>query len=384
VAGKRILILGAGFGGLTAANALRRTLDVSHTITLIDRRRDFMMGLRKLWILTGEADRQSGTRSLELLRAKGIEVIFDEIIAIDPETRAVETRSGRLAGDYLIVALGAELAPHAVQNFVGLGYNLYEVGDVERLAERLQTFTRGRLAIGILGLPYKCPPAPYEAAFLLHDLFVTRKVREAIEMTLFTPQPTALPVAGPEASRLVEERLRAKGIQFLSNRKAAGVDSGRPQVLFEAGEPLGFDLLAGVPAHRCPQIVKESGLTRGGDWVAVDPKTLKTDFDRVFAVGDVTNIPLANKQSLPKAGVMAEAQAYVAAAAIAAEIQGLKAEKEFDGRGYCFLEVGGREAAAVQGNFFAVPAPEVELTRPSAAAYGEKRAFEAVRLTQWF
>jgi len=384
MAGKRILILGAGFGGLTAANALRRTLDAAHTVTLIDRRREFMMGLRKLWILTGEADRASGTRSLESLRAKGIEVVFDEITAIDPKARAVETRTGRLEGDYLVVALGAELAPQAVPNFVGPGYNLYEVGDVERLAARLGTFRQGRLAIGILGLPYKCPPAPYEAAFLLHDLFVTRKVREAIEMTVFTPQPIALPVAGPAASGLVEEQLRAKGIRFLPNRKVASVDAGGFRVLFEAGEPLAFDLLAGVPAHRCPRVVKDSGLTGSGDWVAVDPKTLRTGFERVFAIGDVTNIPLANKQSLPKAGVMAEAHAYVVAAIIAAEVKGQAAEKEFDGRGYCFFEVGGREAAAMRGNFFAVPAPEVELIRPSAGTYGEKRAFEAVRLQQWF
>ncbi|MBI3031678.1 MAG: NAD(P)/FAD-dependent oxidoreductase [Candidatus Rokubacteria bacterium] len=384
MAGKRILILGGGFGGLTAANALRRALDSSHTITLIDRRREFMMGLRKLWILTGQSDRESGTRSLELLRAKGVEVVFEEITAIDPKARAVETRGGRLEGDYLVIALGAELTAQAVQNFVGLGYNLYEIGDVERLAARLQTFRQGRLAIGILGLPYKCPPAPYEAAFLLHDLFATRKVREGIEMTVFTPQPTALPVAGAAASALVEERLRAKGIRFLPSRKAVRLDADRSQVIFESGEPLAFDLLAGVPAHRCPQIVKESGLTQGGDWVVVDPKTLKSGFERVFAVGDVTNIPLANKQNLPKAGVMAEAQAHVVAAGIAAEIQGRAAEKEFDGRGYCFLEVGGGEAVAVQGNFFVVPSPEVELTRPSATAYGEKRAFEAVRLRQWF
>jgi sulfide:quinone oxidoreductase len=153
--------------------------------------------------------------------------------------------------------------------------------------------------------------------------------------------------------------------------------------VFEDGS-IDADLLAVVPPHRPPAVVKTSGLTGAGDWVAVDRGTLRAGAPDVYAVGDVTDIPLVNKMSLPKAGIFAEAEGKVVAAEIAADILGKPAPLPFDGRGYCFVEHGSSKAALVQGEFFAEGGPKVEFLAPTAEDYRKKVEFERQRLRAWF
>jgi len=382
MAGKRIVVLGGGFGGITAARELRRMLGPDHTITLIDRDSEFFMGLRKLWILAGRGTREEGERRLDLLRGQGITVRRAVVTAIDGPGRHVLTSMGDWPFDYLIVALGAEPRPDLIPGFSSAVFNLYDAADVVRLAPAVQAFEGGIVAVGILGIPYKCPPAPYEAAMLLDDVFRQRGIRSRIVLQTFTPQPMSLPVVGAAGCAQVEGLLLARLIAFQPNRKTVRLD-GRI-VHFDDGETLTPDLLIAVPPHLPPAVVADSGLTGGTPWIAVDPATMRTSVEGVFAVGDAVNITLANGMPLPKAGVLAEAQAKVAAAQIAAEILGGSPPPPYDGRGYCFIEVGGEQAAMVTGEFLAAPAPKVEVSPPTADAYLAKLEFERSRLREWF
>jgi sulfide:quinone oxidoreductase len=378
----RIVILGGGFGGITAALELRRRLRADHTVVLIERSPVFLMGLRKIWIASGRGSRREGERPLDALRTRGVDVRRAEITRIDVDGRAVHTTAGEMAYDYLLVALGAQPRPDLVPGFSDEVFNLYAAADAERLAAAIQGFSGGRVAIGVLGVPYKCPPAPYEAAMVFDDLFRRRGIRQQVDLQTFTLQPMSLPVVGAAGCLQFEGLLALKSIGFTPNRKTVRLE-GRT-AFFADGSRLEADLLIGVPPHRPPSVVSESGLPRRGEWLEVDPRTMRTGVERVYAAGDVVEIPLANAMALPKAGVFAEAQARVAAAAIAADIGGGTVDTTFTGEGYCFIEVGGGQAAYVTGNFLATPTPAVQITPPSEVSLREKIEFERARLTDWF
>ncbi len=370
----RIVVAGGGVGGVTAAAALAPAARAGHEVLVVDRRDSFFLGLRKLWVLAGSADLASGSRSLAGLSRYGARWVQDEVVAVDPDARRVRTRTGALAYDYLVVALGAQPRSDLVEG-MSWAVNLYDPDDVVRRGADVRGVRGGRVAVGILGLPYKCPPAPYEAVMLLDDFFRRQGLRDRVELVAFTPQPTSLPAAGPAACGAVEGQLAAKGIRFEANRKTVRVEPGR--VVFEDGE-LECDVLVAVPPHRAPEVVVKSGLAEGG-WIRADPKTLRTRHERAFAVGDVVEIPMANGMPLPKAGVFAEAQARAAASQILHEL-GLGQPWEFDGYGYCFVEVGGQMATKVVGHFLARPGPEVRVSEPTREAWEEKHRFEQERL----
>jgi sulfide:quinone oxidoreductase len=359
---------------------LRQRLREAADVTLIDRRGTFMLGLRILWTLVGQAARAEGTRSHEALAAKGIRYLRDEVVRIDLDRRQVVTRGGTLGYEALVVALGAELRPDLIPGYDPEGSSLYDPDQAERIAARLSALDRGRIGIGILGVPYKCPPAPYEAAFLIDDLLRQRGVRARIEIEVSTPMPHSLPVAGPEMCRMVEEMLAARGIHFLPGRTVAAVEGH--EVVFEQ-ERRAYDLFIGIAPHRAPAVVRDSGLT-SGEWVRPDPITCRTPWPAVYAVGDVTEVPLANGMMLPKAGVFAEAQGRVAAEHIAQMLGAGAAAEVFDGAGYCYMETGGGMAAEVRGQFFAHPNPLITPLPPSRQGLESKRAFETSRLAEWF
>ena len=377
--GKRIVILGAGFGGLAAANMLRRSLPQDHRIIVIDRKKEFMMGLVNLWILHGDRKLADAQTPLAGLDARGIEYLNDEVAAIDAAGMNVVCKGhGRISYDYLIVALGSELAPERVQGFVGRGYNLYDPLQVPPLREKLLSLSRGRVAVCIMGMPYKCPPAPYEASLLISDIFEKKGNRKDVEIDVYCPAPIALPVAGAEVSKSIVQLVESKDIRFHPSHKLKAVSD---TLEFENGSKEKYDVLVGIPQHRAPDIVKSSGLATG-DWVAIDRKTLRTQFRNVFAVGDVTEIkvgPLA----IPKAGIFAEAQAKVVAQEIIDEINSAPQSAGFDGKGFCFMETGNSQAGFVEADFFADPTPIVRLEPPSGPNYEKKHEFERSRVREW-
>lgn len=378
---KRTLILGAGFGGISVAMELRRRLGEEHEVVLVDRNEHFMMGLRKLWAVIGLGTLEEGRRSRELLVGAGVRFLQREIRAIEPAARRVITDREALDGDYLVVALGAEPRPDLVPGLAQHAHDLYDVTATPALAAALAGFEGGRIAIVIAGVPYKCPPAPYECALLIDAHLRERATLDRAGITVTTLQPMLLPNAGRDGSVWLGEQLEARGIVFQTARKVERVEAGR--VVFTDGE-LEADLLIGVPPHLPPRVVKESGLTGNGEWVRVDPGTLETGAERVFAIGDNTQITLANGLPLPKAGIFAELEGARVAAAIAADVRGDKPPAPFDGRGYCFLEMGPHEATIVEGDFFAQPEPRISLREVSQENHAEKERFESERLRSWF
>jgi sulfide:quinone oxidoreductase len=376
---RRVLILGGGFGGVATAHALRRRLPPEDEIVVVERRPYFMLGSRKTWALVGRGTLEEGRRPLQALERFGIRVLPGTITAIDPANRAVEVDGRRWEGDAMVVALGAELAPEAIPGFREHALNVYDPQEIPRAMEAVRAFRGGQVMIGIFGAPYKCPPAPYEMAFLLQDFFEARGVRARI--SVFTPQPMSLPVLGAAGCSVLEGRLAERGIDFLPNHKATAVEAGAV-VFGERRRP--FDLLLGIPPHRCPEVVVRSGLTDGGAWVRVHPRTLETRFAGVYAIGDITEILLPNGMPLPKAGVFAEAEGEVVAERIAAVFAGREPEASFSGEGFCYLELGRGEAMLVRGRFLVEPAPEIEITEPSPNYLEEKKRFEAERLRTWF
>jgi sulfide:quinone oxidoreductase len=376
---KRILILGGGFGGVSAARRLRQALTPQAEIVLVDRRTYFMVGFRKTWALVGESELEAGQRPLAALDDLGVQYIQGAITSIDPAAHAAEVNGRWIEADALIIALGAELAPDHVPGFQSHAHNVYDPQAIPRAHAALREFHGGRVVVGIFGAPYKCPPAPYEMALLVNDYLRTRGVSARLEV--FTPQPMSLPILGRAGCDVIESRLSGQGIDFLPNHKATAVEPG--EIVF-ATQRRPYDVLLGVPPHRCPAVIARSGLTEGGNWVRVNPRTMETNHPGVYAAGDCVEIALADGKPLPKAGVFAEAMGEVAADRIAAAFAGHESTAAFAGEGGCYLEVGGGEAMMVQGRFLTEPAPEVMLTEPSHTYLEAKRAFEAQRLQAWF
>ncbi|MCH7811253.1 MAG: NAD(P)/FAD-dependent oxidoreductase [Chloroflexi bacterium] len=380
MADQRILILGGGIGGVVAANELRRRLKDGAQITLVERNLQQSFAASYLWVMTGERSPQAITRDLTRLERKGIEVIGGEVSRIDLSQRTVAAGERELTYDYLIVTLGAELAWDTVPGLAD-AHTFYSLAGAERLRDALNAFAGGRIALAVAGMPYKCPAAPYEGAMLLEHHFLRRHLRHKVEIALHTPESAPMPVAGPANGEALQELLAHKGIALHTKRNLKAVEDG--QLLFKDGSTDRFDLLVTVPPHRVPQVVREAGLTDDSGWVPVDQHTLETGHEGVFAIGDVTRIPLPDGLPLPKAGVFAHGQAEVVAANIAARIVGTKKRASYDGKGYCFLETGGGSAGIAQGDFFGHPR-EIALRSPSRMWHWGKVAFERYWLWKWY
>jgi len=372
-----VIVLGGGFGGLAAAHELRRELPDEHRITLLAADHQFFVGFAKLWDLVGTRSLEGGTGSLYALADHGIHFVHASITAIDPDRRRVETSAGSFDADFLVVALGAADALGKVARLHGAAHDLYDPDALPVMRAELARLDSGRLVIPVLGSPYKCPPAPYEAAFLVEEHLRRRGGREHVEVVVTTPLPTALPVAGHEVSDMVARALAERGIELRTGHAVEAIDSEAQTVSFAGGAALDYTLALAVPQAAPPPVVAESPLAGEGGWIWPDRETARTSFDGVYAVGDCTAV-----EGLPKAGVFAEAMGTVAARNIVAEVTGADPAR-YDGSGYCFLEFPGRRASALVGNFFAEPTPEVQLAEPDAETYARKEDFEAERLREW-
>lgn len=387
VAGKTVLVLGGGVGGLTTAAEARWLLGREHRIVLVEKEARHVFAPSLLWLMVGQREPGQIVRDLGPLTRRGIEVVRGEALAVDPAGRRVETTAGSLAYDYLVITPGAELAPDAVPGLAEAAHGFYDLESAVRCRDAVHTFPGGHLVVAIAGMPYKCPAAPYEAALLLDDFFARRGLRERVRISIYTPEPHPMPTAGPGAGQATREIVEGRGIAFHPGRRLAAVDGEARELAFEDGERVPYDLLLAVPPHRSPAVVRESGLAGETGWIPVDARTLRTGHDGVYALGDAAGIRLPGRFKpdvplmLPKAGVFAHAQAEVVAANIAAEIQGRPGRREFDGLGYCFLEMGRGIAGFASGHFFAEPAPDVRMKRPGRVWHTGKTLFERYWLT---
>ncbi len=378
---ENVLILGGGIGGVVAANALRKRLSRRHEIVLVDREPAFSLAASFLWVMTGARKPEQVSRPLERLRRKGIEVVRGEVERIDPERREAVVSGKRLRGDHLVVALGAEFALDAIPGLAEGGHTFCTLDGATRLRDALSQIQGGRIVVLTAAPAYKCPAAPYEAAMLIEAECRERGIRRATELSLFSAEPGPMGVAGPEVSAAVRGMVEQKGIAYFPEHQIARVAGG--QVEFTKGVRAGYDLLVYVPPIRPPRALAESGLVDESGWVRVDRETMETRFPGVYAVGDVTLIPLTMGKPLPRAGVFAHAQAEVVARNIARALGGRGHPARFDGHGACFIETGGGKAGYGAGNFYAEPRPAVRVRRPGRLWHAGKVLLEQRILRGW-
>jgi len=381
---KTVLILGGGSGGIVAANNLQKKLGTKHKVVVVDKS-DYFLFPSHLWVLTGERTKEQITRPLSLLEKKGIEFIKENVIGINPEKKTVQTDKQVLSFDYLIIGLGAELSPNEIPGLSTQNnmYNLYDIDVIPKAREAILSLKSGSIVILIASLPFKCPAAPYEAALLSDFILKKSGVREKIDISIYTPETLPMPTAGPILGNAVKQIVEKRGIAFYHQHKVVKIDSEKHEIYFENQKKAYFDLLLTVPPHRAPKILEGSGLLGETGWIPVDRDTLKTKYENVYAIGDITAIRLPNGMMLPKAGVFAEKHAQVVAQNIAAEINDQKTRVSFNGEGACFLEIGYGMAGYAKGNFYAEPAPEIHLKNPSMFWHFGKILFEKYWLWRW-
>lgn len=389
MSGVTIAVLGGGVGGLVAANELRRLLPSQHRVVLIEKNLQHAFAPSFLWVMVGDRRPEQVARDLRALTYPGVEVIQAEVVAIDPDAQRVETTQQPISYDYLVIALGAEYAPETIPGLEPAAHTFYTWVGSATLSGALRSFpdTGGTVAVVVTALPYKCPGAPHEGAMLIADYFRRRGLASKVRVHLYTPEPQPMPVAGPALGEAVKEMLQRRGVAFHPVQKLAAVDGAAKELHFDGGARVEFDLLVAIPPHRSPRVVRDAGLTNESGWIPVDRATLRTRSEHVYAVGDVTAIPIPGRwkpdmpMMLPKAGVFAHVQGLVIARRIAAEIMRAPAEAAFDGNGYCMLEAGEAMAGFAFGNFFATPTPEVHLRQMGRVWHWGKVLFEQWWLT---
>jgi sulfide:quinone oxidoreductase len=372
----RIVVLGAGFGGLELATILSEELGADADVTLIDKGEAFVFGYSKLDVMFGRETPEAVRLPYREFTKPGVRFANETITAIDPTARGVRTDAGEYEADFLVVALGADYDLRATPGLAEGGNEFYSVAGAEVMREVLPDFTEGRAVVGVCGAPFKCPPAPSEAALLLHDNLSARRIREQCEITFLMPLPSPVPPS-PATSAALLAAFAERDIEFVPGARTAYLDENRKVAVLEDGREYAYDLFLGVPKHRAPDVVLESGMAEEG-YVPVESRTLRTRFPGVYAVGDVATV------GVPKAGVFAEGAARVVADEVLAEIKGGEEPDGYDGRGSCYIEFGGGQVGRVDVDFLSAPKPTGTFQTPSGALVAEKQNFGLSRRTRWF
>jgi sulfide:quinone oxidoreductase len=373
----RIVILGAGFGGLELAARLSEELFDEVRVTLIDQSDSFMFGFSKLDVMFGHRTIDEVKLPFEDIAIPGVDFRQETVISVNPEHKLVTTDAGTYEGDILVVALGADLDPAATPGLLEAGHEFYSAAGAARLRSVLTDFEGGAVVVAVLGPFFKCPPAPYESVFMLHDFLSRRDPRDASTIHLVTPMPKPIPISDEVSTALIDA-LDVRGIEHSHASWVTEYDWASRVVRLRDGRKLPCDLFLGIPVHRAPEVVVDSGLTEDDGWIAVDAATLATKFPDVYAVGDIASAPV------PRAGVVAEGEARTVADVLASRISGAEAPPPFAGEVICYVEMGGGTVGKVNVNFLSGPSPTAIFTPPSLDGAEEKRQFGATRRQRWF
>jgi sulfide:quinone oxidoreductase len=373
---QRVVALGAGFGGLELCTTLSDALGDELEVTLIDKSDGFVFGFSKLDVMFGRTTLDSVRLAYRDIAKPGLRIVRETITAIDPKTRRVTTDAGVHEADILVIALGADYDMDATPGLAEAGNEFYSLAGAERLAGIIPAFSGGHAVIGVCGAPFKCPPAPSECALLLHDELVARGVRDACDITFVIPLGTPVPPS-PETSAALIEEFAERDITLMAGRRVGALDPERSVAILDDGTELAFDLFLGVPKHRAPDVVIDSGITEDG-YVPVDSATLQTRFPGVYAVGDVATA------GVPKAGVFAEGAARVVAQTLIHQLRGGKPPSPHLGRGTCYIEFGRGRVGSVDIDFLSGPERTGTFNAPSSALVAQKEHFGSSRRVRWF
>jgi len=371
----RVVVLGAGFGGLELSTLLSDAIGADLDLTLIDKNDTFFFGYSKLDVMFGRKPADAVRIPYGSIVKPGVDFRQETITAIDPNTRRVTTDKGSYHADVLVVALGADYDLNYTPGLTEGGNEFYSFAGAEKLREVIPAFTKGHAIVGITSTPFKCPPAPSEAALLLHDYLTAKGVRDACTISLVMPFGIPIPPS-PETSQALLGKFAERGITYVPDRLVKALDPNRHVVTLDNGDEMPYDLFLGVPKHCVPDVVAASGMTEGG-WIPVDTKTLKTNFVNVYAIGDVNSV------GTPKAGVFAEGAARTVAAQIVADFRKGDQPAAYRGVGACYIEFGSEQVGRVEVEFLAGP-PTGSFREPSLELVKEKKEFGSTRRSRWF
>ena len=375
---RHVLILGAGFGGLELATRLSETAADAVDVTLLDRNDSFFFGFSKLEVMLGRQSARDVLLPYRDLAKDGVEFRQETVVGIDPASRRVKTDVGIHDADFLVVAMGADYDLAATPGFEQDGHEYYSLAGAGRLCDALADFDGGRVLVSVLGQPFKCPPAPFEGSFLLHEHFADRGIRDAVDMATTFPMKRPVPVTGA-VSQMFRDGLASRRIEELAEHLVTSIDPSSHIARLATGETLPYELFVGIPVHRAPEPLAACGLAVNG-WVPVDQANLRTEFPDVYALGDVCTGP----RTVPKAGIFAEAAAGVVADDITAKISGADPPAPYEGSGICYAEFGGGLVGKVEVNFLRGESPSAERHDPSHEYAAEKVQFGATRRARWF
>lgn len=373
----RVIVLGAGFGGLELSTILSEAIGNELDLTLIDKNDAFVFGFSKLDVMFGIEKPDAVRLHYSHIKKPGVQFRQEAVKSIDAANRRVVTDKGTYEGDILVIALGADFDYAATPGLLEHGDEFYSVAGAFKLREKIANFKGGRVIIGVSATPYKCPPAPSEAALMMHDYLLKKGLRDKSEISLVIPFGVPIPPS-PETSQALLKAFAERNIKWVPKRAVAALDGKKRVALLDDQSEMPYDLYLGVPKHCVPEVVATSGLTEGGEWVVPSVKNLKMKFPGVYAVGDVTRI------GPPKAGFFAEGAARVAALTILAELKGGPSPADYDGAGTCYLEFGDGRVGRVDVNFLSGPAPTGRYFEPSMELVAEKKHFGSSRRARWF
>jgi sulfide:quinone oxidoreductase len=372
----RVVVLGAGFGGLELSTILSEEIGDNLDLTLIDQNDSFYFGFSKLDVMFGRKPPDTVKISYSSIGKPGIQFRKEIITAIDPVTKIVTTQNGKYEADVLVVALGANYDIKATPGLAEAGNEYYSFSGAEKIRDVLPLFTKGHAIVGVCGAPFKCPPAPSEAALMLHDSLTKRGVRDACKISLVIPFGLPIPPS-PDSSKALLREFNASNIEFVPHRKVSSLDASRKAAILDDGTEMPFDLFLGIPKHVAPEVVLQSGMAENG-WIPVGKTNLLTKFPNVYAIGDVTSV------GTPKAGVFAEGAAKIAAASIIAAFHGNEANYIYPGAGSCYIEFGKGRVGRVDVDFFSGIKPVGIHHEPSESLVAEKEYFGSSRKARWF
>ena len=372
----RIVVLGAGFGGLELTTLLSDEFGDELDLVLIDKSEGFVFGFSKLDVMFGRTTADAAVHPYANVVKPGVRFVQTTVRALDPVAKRVSTDDGDYDADILVIALGADLDPDATPGLLDGGYEFYTEPGAFALRDVLAKFDGGHVVVGVTSAPFKCPPAPSETALLMRHFLHERGLLDSSKVSLVMPLPVPIPPS-PAASEAILTAFEERGIDWYPKRLVRSLDPARNVAVFADGSELAYDLFLGVPKHHAPSVVIDAGLTVDG-WIPVDPGSLQTSYPDVYAVGDVTSV------GTPKAGVFSEGQATVVAAHIAARLRGATSEMTYGGRGICYLEFGQDMVAQVDVTFVSGTPPVGTLVGPSRELVEDKAAFGASRVQRWF
>jgi NADH dehydrogenase, FAD-containing subunit len=372
----RVVVLGAGFGGLELTSILSETIGDRLDLTLVDQNDSFYFGFSKLDVMFGNQVSDAVKIPYSSIVKPGVRFRNETITAIDPVSKIVTTKGGTYEADVLVIALGANYDMNATPGLAEGGNEFYSLRGAEKLRDLIPAFTKGHAVVGVTSAPFKCPPAPSEAALLLHDNLTRRGIRDACEISLIIPFGLPIPPS-PASSRALLKAFEERNIRFIPHNRVHSIDPARKVAMLEDGSELPFDLFLGVPKHVAPGVVLQSGMTENG-WIPVNRNNLKTKFPNVYAIGDITSV------GTPKAGVFAEGAAKIAAASIMADLDKNEFTDTYSGAGSCYVEFGEGKVGRVDVDFFSGPSPNGIHHEASEMLAVEKEYFGSSRKARWF